>query len=55
MKKIAFIIFILIVLCSCGPRRLGCGPRRCSIDVQKDIWDKQLPQKNPEVRTSGLV
>jgi predicted small lipoprotein YifL len=54
MKKI-LIILILASLYSCGPKRLGCGPsRRCDVDTQKEMI-KAVPQKNPEVKTSGLV
>lgn len=56
MKKTNNIIllFILIMFASCGPKRLGCGPRRCeikTIDIQKIE-----AQKNPELKSnSGLV
>ena len=54
MKKI-LLILIVATLYSCGPKRLGCGPgRRCDVDTQKEKL-KELPQKNPEVKTSGLV
>lgn len=54
MKKI-LLFLILASLYSCGPKRLGCGPgRRCNIDTNKEKI-KELPQKNPEEKTSGLV
>ncbi|WP_353078510.1 hypothetical protein [Flavobacterium sp.] len=31
MKKIILIVIGCLVLASCGPRRLGCGPRRCEV------------------------
>lgn len=30
-EKIIFTLLILSFLASCGPRRYGCGPRRCEI------------------------
>ncbi|WP_156900417.1 hypothetical protein [Flavobacterium filum] len=53
MKKIA-IFFLITILYSCGPKRLGCGPRRCEVDSKKEIPNSK-PIKNPEVKTSGLV
>ncbi|MBP6127446.1 hypothetical protein [Flavobacterium sp.] len=43
MRKIILIVIGCLVLASCGPRRLGCGPRRCEVktptnstsDIQK--------------------
>jgi hypothetical protein len=31
MKKIILIVIGCMFLASCGPRRLGCGPRRCEL------------------------
>lgn len=31
MKKTLCILFAVIVLASCGPKRLGCGPGRCEV------------------------
>ncbi|UPQ80061.1 hypothetical protein M0M57_04315 [Flavobacterium azooxidireducens] len=53
MKKLLLLLF-LITFCSCGPRRLGCGPRGCDINVEKENYNIN-PIKNPEARTSGLV
>ncbi|WP_396149089.1 hypothetical protein [Flavobacterium sp.] len=54
MKKL-LLLFLLITLFSCGPRRLGCGPgRRCEAPTQKEKLNL-IPQKNPEAKTSGLV
>jgi hypothetical protein len=53
MKKIVILLF-LSTLYSCGPKRLGCGPRRCEVDLKKEIPNSK-PIKNPEVKTSGLV
>ncbi|WP_353078282.1 hypothetical protein [Flavobacterium sp.] len=41
MKKIILIVIGCLVLASCGPRRLGCGPRRCEV-------------KNPTIITSDI-
>ncbi|WP_370641037.1 lipoprotein [Flavobacterium anseongense] len=35
MKKILFILFLMAFLTSCGPKRLRCGPGRCSIETTK--------------------
>jgi len=32
--KIIFTLLILGFLASCGPKRYGCGPRRCEMKVQ---------------------
>ena len=37
MKKIILIVLGCLVLASCGPRRLGCGPRRCEIKTPTTI------------------
>jgi hypothetical protein len=31
MKKIIVLVFGCLFIVSCGPRRLGCGPRRCEV------------------------
>jgi hypothetical protein len=56
MKKSTYIFLgiVFISLASCGPRRLGCGPYRCSVENSSEI-QKSTPKKNPEVRTSGFV
>lgn len=34
MKKIVVLLCVGLVLVSCGPRRLGCGPyRRCEVKL----------------------
>ncbi|MDP2161602.1 MAG: hypothetical protein Q8K02_14050 [Flavobacterium sp.] len=48
MKKILLLI-LFITFCSCGPRRLGCGPGRCH--TEKPTIEKQ---KNPEIIVSGF-
>lgn len=53
MKKIA-VFFLITVLYSCGPKRLGCGPRRCEVDSKKELPTIKH-KKNPEVFSSGLV
>ncbi len=41
------LIFAIIILSSCGPRRYKCGPgRRCSIEVQKQ---QPVDIKNPGI------
>lgn len=38
MKKIIALALIGLLMISCGPRRLGCGPyRRCEIKVPNRI------------------
>lgn len=39
MKKSLTILLLLCYLTSCGPKRLGCGPRSCAIE-------KTTEQKN---------
>ena len=41
MKKIIVLVFGCLFIVSCGPRRLGCGPRRCEV-------------KNPTIITSDI-
>ncbi|MDD2985372.1 hypothetical protein [Flavobacterium sp.] len=53
MKKL-LLLLILVTFYSCGPRRLGCGPRGCDINLQKENHKIDFI-KNPEVKTSGLV
>jgi len=53
MKKLLLFI-LLITFYSCGPRRLGCGPRGCEINIEKKNYNIN-PIKNPEAKTSGLV
>ncbi|WP_396149098.1 hypothetical protein [Flavobacterium sp.] len=46
MKKIILIVIGCLGLTSCGPRRLGCGPRRCEVKtptiITSDIQKIQL-------------
>jgi len=37
MKKIILIVIGCLVLASCGPRRLGCGPRRCEVKIPTTV------------------
>jgi hypothetical protein len=39
----------LIVVASCGPKRYGCGPRRCEM---KTIEQPSVPQTLEKNRTS---
>ncbi|WP_262896770.1 hypothetical protein [Flavobacterium macrobrachii] len=39
MKKFILIVLLFGFLTSCGPKRMGCGPRSCSIE-------KATEQKN---------
>lgn len=53
-NKIVLIFVGLLFLTSCGPKRLGCGPRRC--EVKSSEIQKINVQKNPEMKIkSGLV
>mgnify|MGYP000713196627 CR=1 FL=1 len=47
MKKETLIFAILIIgfLSSCGPRRYGCGPRRCEIKTQHDFLKNTAASK----------
>jgi hypothetical protein len=53
MKKL-ILLLLLITFYSCGPRRLGCGPRGCDINIEKENHNINST-KNPEAKTSGLV
>jgi hypothetical protein len=35
MKKIIVLVFGCLFAASCGPKRLGCGPRRCEVKIPK--------------------
>jgi hypothetical protein len=47
MKKETIIFAILIIgfLASCGPRRYGCGSRRCEIKTQPDVFKNTAASK----------
>jgi hypothetical protein len=46
-KNLIFTMFALIVMTtSCGPRRYGCGPRRCEVKTQKQPTVPQTLEKN---------
>ncbi|MGL2962996.1 hypothetical protein ACSVH2_04140 [Flavobacterium sp. RSB2_4_14] len=45
MKKIFLLLIVLGFLTSCGPKRLGCGPSRCSIDGEKPVLEKKFPKQ----------
>ena len=35
-KNLIFTMFALIVITtSCGPKRYGCGPRRCEVKMER--------------------
>jgi hypothetical protein len=46
MKKKIVLVFGCLFIVSCGPRRLGCGPRRCEVKlpttVNSDIYKIQV-------------
>jgi hypothetical protein len=48
-EKIIFAILILGFLASCGPKRYGCGPRRCEMKVQPKPF---FSEKLEKIRTS---
>ena len=37
MKKIIVLVFGCLFAASCGPKRLGCGPRRCEVKTPKTV------------------
>jgi hypothetical protein len=44
MKKIIALALIGLLMISCGPRRLGCGPyRRCEIKTVPSIPNSNNP------------
>jgi len=37
MKKALLFLFLIVILTSCGPHRMKCGPgRRCLVDARKE-------------------
>lgn len=37
MKKGLLFLFLIVILVSCGPHRMKCGPgRRCLVDAPKE-------------------
>lgn len=34
LHKKTLVALCLIVVASCGPKRYGCGPRRCEVNVK---------------------
>jgi hypothetical protein len=46
MKKIIVLFIVCLFVASCGPKRLGCGPRRCEVKtpttVNSDIYKIQV-------------
>jgi hypothetical protein len=45
MKSPLIVLLLLILFGSCGPKRLGCGPKRC--EVKPTPTEKSIEQKNP--------
>lgn len=37
MKKIIILVFGCLFIVSCGPKRLGCGPRRCEVKLPTTV------------------
>lgn len=37
MKKIIVLVFGCLFAASCGPKRLGCGPRRCEVKTPTTV------------------
>ena len=33
-KSLLYLLVALVLTLSCGPRRYGCGPRRCEIKIE---------------------
>ena len=54
MKKIILIVFLVFFLVSCGPRRMGCGPRSCSVSA-KQIFDQTRKNETLENLLKGLI
>jgi hypothetical protein len=52
MKSPLIGLILLILFSSCGPKRLGCGPRRC--EVKPTPVEKSIEQKNPESKRTAL-
>lgn len=48
MKKVISIFVVVLLLLSCAPRRLKCGPRRCDMNTIKHeiAINKRLAQAN---------
>jgi hypothetical protein len=50
MQKISLALLFLLcisMLSSCGPRRYGCGPRRCEMKTQEQpVLNKIVEKKN---------
>lgn len=40
MKKVIGFLVLGAVLASCGPKRMGCGPRRCEVKTIGHPSDK---------------
>ncbi len=47
----------LIVVASCGPKRYGCGPRRCEVKVKQLHFLNTINKKHPLVfeNLAGVV
>lgn len=35
MKKTLVLLLLSYIITSCGPKRLGCGPGRCDLEMPK--------------------
>lgn len=37
-KKLSLLLLVCVIsLSACGPKRYGCGPRRCEVKIQEKI------------------
>ena len=46
MKNKMLLLLAILLLASCGPKRLGCGPKRRCVSVEKVEVLKHQPKKN---------
>lgn len=44
-KSLLYLLVALVLTLSCGPRRYGCGPRRCEIKIEPNGIIYQIPEK----------
>jgi hypothetical protein len=46
-KKLPLLLLVCVIaFSSCGPKRYGCGPRRCEMKTQEQTTVPQTPGKN---------